>query len=145
MIKVKVNKGHKVNNRKIEGMVDYLIIGNSASGLAAAESIREADKKGRLVVLTEEEYTNYSKPLITYYLAGKVSLIDIYFKSVSFYKDNNIELHTSTKIKNIDPEKMEAVTGNGDRIKYKKLLIASGGRPIVPGIKINGRSVKTSL
>jgi len=145
MIKVKVNKGHKVNNRKIEGMVDYLIIGNSASGLAAAESIREAGKKGRLVVLTEEEYTNYSKPLITYYLAGKVSLNDIYFKPVSFYKDNNIELHTSTKIKNIDPEKMEAVTGNGDRIKYKKLLIASGGRPIVPGIKINGRSVKTAL
>jgi len=63
MIEVKVNKDHKVSNKKIKGIVDYLIIGNSASGLAAAESIRETDKKGRLVVITEEEYTNYSKPL----------------------------------------------------------------------------------
>ncbi|MCJ7473233.1 MAG: FAD-dependent oxidoreductase, partial [Actinobacteria bacterium] len=145
IIKVKINKDNKVSNKKIEGMVDYLIIGNSASGLAAAESIRDTDKKGRLVVLTEEEYTNYSKPLITYYLAGKVSLGSIYFKPESFYKDNNIELLTSTKIKSIDTEKLEAVTGSGDRIKYKKLLIASGGRPIVPRIKISGRSGKTIL
>ena len=142
---MKINKDNKASNKKIEGMVDYLIIGNSASGLAAAESIRDTDKKRRLVVLTEEEYTNYSKPLITYYLAGKVSLDSIYFKHESFYKDNNIELLTSTKIKSIDPEKLEAVTVSGDRIKYKKLLIASGGRPIVPGIKISGRSGKTTL
>ena len=142
---MKINKDNKASNKKIEGMVDYLIIGNSASGLAAAESIRDTDKKRRLVVLTEEEYTNYSKPLITYYLAGKVSLDSIYFKPGSFYQDNNIELFTNTKIKSIDPEKLEAVTVSGDRIKYKKLLIASGGRPIVPGIKISGRSGKTTL
>ena len=142
---MKINKDNKVSNNKIEGIVDYLIIGNSASGLAAAESIRDTDKKGRLVVLTEEEYENYSKPLITYYLAGKVSLDSVYFKPESFYKDNNIELHTNTKIKSIDPEKLEVMTESGDGIKYKKLLIASGGRPIVPGIKISGRSGKTVL
>ena len=103
MIEVKTNNDHKVNNKKIEGIIDYLIIGNSASGLAAAESIREIDKKGRLVVITEEEYTNYSKPLITYYLAGKVTLDNIYFKDEKFYKDNNIELFTNTNIKSIDP------------------------------------------
>ena len=142
---MKRNKNNKVNSKKIEGIIDYLIIGNSASGLAAAESIRDTDKKGRLVVLTEEEYTNYSKPLITYYLAGKVGLDSIYFKPESFYKDNNIELLTNTKIKSIDPGKLEAVTESGNRIKYKKLLIASGGRPIVPGIKISSRTGKTAL
>ncbi|MES0341084.1 MAG: FAD-dependent oxidoreductase [Candidatus Humimicrobiaceae bacterium] len=142
---MKVNKDHKVNNKKIEGIIDYLIIGNSASGLAAAESIREIDKKGRLVVITEEEYTNYSKPLITYYLAGKVTLDNIYFKDEKFYKDNNIELFTNTNIKSVDPEKMEVIARNGDRIKYKKLLIASGGSPIVPMIKISSRSGKTVL
>ena len=145
MIEVKVNKDNKVNNKKIEGIVDYLIIGNSASGLAAAESIRDTDKKGRLVVITEEEYRNYSKPLITYYLAGKVSLDNTYFKPERFYKDNNIELLTSTKIISIDPERLEVITRSGNKIKYKKLLIASGGRPIVPGIKISGRSVKAAL
>ncbi|MFC2144996.1 NAD(P)/FAD-dependent oxidoreductase [Actinomycetota bacterium] len=142
---MKVNKDHKVSNKKIEGIVDYLIIGNSASGLAAAESIRETDKKGRLVVITEEEYTNYSKPLITYYIAGKVNLGSIHFKPEGFYKDNNIELFTNTSIKSIDPGKMEAITRNGEKIKYKKLLIASGGKPIVPMIKISGKPGKTGL
>ena len=145
MIEVKDNKGRKAKDKTKEGAVDYLIIGNSASGLAAAESIRETDRKGRLVILTEEEYTNYSKPLITYYLAGKVSLENIYFKPASFYRDNDIELLTSTKARSIDTGKSEVITAGGQKIKYGKLLIASGGRPIVPRIKISSKPGKAAL
>ncbi|MDZ7837582.1 MAG: hypothetical protein U5N58_06315 [Actinomycetota bacterium] len=53
---------------------DYLIIGNSAAGINAAEAIREQDGKGKIIILTEESYLNYSKPLITYYLAGKIPI-----------------------------------------------------------------------
>lgn len=63
---------------------DYLIIGNSAAGLSAAASIRKNDKKSTISIISYEEYTNYSKPLTTYYLAGKVSLEKVYFKSESF-------------------------------------------------------------
>src|SRR4030043_460011 len=59
---------------------DYLIIGNSAAGLSAAASIRKNDGNGTISIISSEEYTNYSKPLITYYLAGKVSLEKIYLK-----------------------------------------------------------------
>jgi NADH dehydrogenase FAD-containing subunit len=69
---------------------DYLIIGNSAAGLSAAASIRKNDKNGTISIISSEGYTNYSKPLITYYIAGKVSLEKVYFKSENFYKDKTL-------------------------------------------------------
>jgi NAD(P)H-nitrite reductase large subunit len=115
---------------------DYLIIGNSAAGLSAAASIRKNDKNGTISIISSEEYTNYSKPLITYYLAGKVSLEKIYFKSESFYKDNNFKLILGSKVDFLDEKKMLAGLSDGNQISYKKLLISSGGKPIIPKIRV---------
>lgn len=115
---------------------DYLIIGNSAAGLSAAASIRKNDKNGTISIISSEEYTNYSKPLITYYLAGKVSLEKVYFKSESFYKDNNFKLILGSKVDFLDEKKMLAGLSDGNQISYKKLLISSGGKPIIPKIRV---------
>jgi len=143
-VEVKTMVRKEQNNQKNTNMADYLIIGNSASGLAAARSIREEDKKGRILVLTEEKYKNYSKPLITYYLAGKVSLDNINFKHENFYSDNDIELLTETRVEAIDPDNSEVVTGSGEKIQYKKLLIAAGGKPVIPRMMAGTRPGKES-
>lgn len=115
---------------------DYLIIGNSAAGLSAAANIRKNDKKGTVSIVSYEEYINYSKPLITYYLAGKVGPEKIYFKSESFYKDNNFKLILGSRVDDLDEKKMLAGLSDGTQISYKKLLISSGGKPIIPKIPI---------
>jgi len=115
---------------------DYLIIGNSAGGLSAAASIRKNDKNATISIISSEEYANYSKPLITYYLAGKVSLEKIYFKNENFYKDNNFKLILGLKVDFLDENKMFASISNGSQISYKKLLISSGGKPIIPKIRV---------
>ena len=125
------------NNLKknIDQLFEYIIIGNSAAGLAAAESIRELDGAGKLMVLTEEGCLNYSKPIITYFLAGIVGLDRIYFKDEKFYRDNNIDIELDTKVKFIDTDKMFLFSDDGSKYKFRKLLIASGGKPIIPEIK----------
>ncbi|MGM0366451.1 MAG: NAD(P)/FAD-dependent oxidoreductase [Actinomycetota bacterium] len=117
---------------------NYLIIGNSAAGIGAAESIRAVDKAGTVVMITWEEFTNYSKPLITYYLAGKIPLERVYYRSAEFYEKNAIELVTGTKITGIDTKKREAYCSRGNIFSYRKLLIASGGEPIIPPIEVSG-------
>jgi NAD(P)H-nitrite reductase large subunit len=126
--KNKVNKNCKY--------ADYIIIGNSAAGLSAVSSIRNADKKGSIVILTKEPFKNYSKPLITYYLAGKVQLDDIYFKKDEFYIENNVSLRTEVNIIKIDFNLKLLISDKGDCFKYNKLLIANGGIPIIPEIKL---------
>src|SRR5450830_597358 len=124
---------------------DYIIIGNSAAGLSAVSSIRSVDREGSVIILTNEPFKNYSKPLITYYLAGKVQLEDIYFKSDEFYCENNVLLKMEVNIIKIDFELKQVISDKGLCFKYKKLLIANGGTPIIPKIKVsdNNDEIKT--
>ena len=137
MIKLNNNTSHRKNK-----IIDYVIIGNSAAGISAAENIRKLDKKGSIVILTSEGYLNYSKPLITYYIAGKVSLEKINFKKDEFYKCNNIYLELDSEVKHIDTIKKIVITVSGKEIHFNKLLIANGGKPIIPEIKIRKSSYK---
>ncbi|HEY5500585.1 MAG TPA: FAD-dependent oxidoreductase [Candidatus Humimicrobiaceae bacterium] len=124
---------------------DYIIIGNSAAGLSAVSSIRSHDREGSIIILTNEPFKNYSKPLITYYLAGKVELEDIYFKSDEFYIENNVSLKTEVNIIKIDFKLKQVISDKGFYYKYNKLLLANGGTPIIPKIKVfnSGDEVKT--
>ena len=137
MIKLNNNTSHRKNK-----IIDYVIIGNSAAGTSAAENIRKLDKKGSIIILTSEGYLNYSKPLITYYIAGKVSLEKINFKKEEFYKCNNIYLELDSRVKYIDTIKKIVITVSGRKIHFNKLLIANGGKPIIPEIKIRKSSSK---
>lgn len=131
----KKNKLEK-NGLKSDRAVDYVIIGNSAAGLSAAENIRGFDRIGHIVVLTSESYLNYSKPLITYYIAGKVSLDKIYFREKDFYTRTNIDLRLNSEVNFIDTDKKKIIINNSDELYFNKLLIASGGKPIIPKIRV---------
>ncbi|MBM3707335.1 MAG: NAD(P)/FAD-dependent oxidoreductase [Actinobacteria bacterium] len=115
---------------------DYLIIGNSAAGLSAAESIRKIDRKRRIDIFSSESYFNYSKPLITYYLSGRLDIGRLYFKDKGFYSNNNIDLNLNSEVVNVDSKEKSVVTVDGTEVKFNKLLIAGGGKPIIPAIKI---------
>ncbi len=82
--------------------MNYIVIGASAAGLSTAESIRKYDKKGRITILTRENYLPYSRPSISYYLKGKVEEKNIFLRSPSFYKKNYIEVVTNCNVEKID-------------------------------------------
>jgi NAD(P)H-nitrite reductase large subunit len=126
------NFGHRTN-------LDYVIIGNSAAGVAAAENIRKIDKKSKISIFTDEKYFNYSKPLITYLLSGKLDLEKTYFKDSGFYEKNNIDLRLGTRVISIDPSGQSLVTDKNDTVTFTKLLIATGGKPAIPEIKVIDR------
>ena len=68
----------------------YLIIGNSAGGIGAAEAIRQVDKSGTITIISDEPYPAYSRPLISEYLAERFALEKMLFRQVDFYEKNNI-------------------------------------------------------
>ena len=49
----------------------YVLIGNSAAAVACVEGIRQRDREGDITMVTNEPYHTYSRPLISYLLAGK--------------------------------------------------------------------------
>ena len=111
---------------------EYLIIGNSAGGIGAAEAIREADKAGSLTIISDEPYPAYSRPLISEYLAGERAVDDMLFRPADFYSQNNIDLMMGNKVKRLDLAHHMVQLENGGQIAWKKLLLATGGMPIIP-------------
>jgi len=114
----------------------YLLIGNSAGGIAAAEAIREADSAGSVTIVTDEPYPAYSRPLISKYLSQERELDTMLFRPADFYAANNIQLLAGKKAIELDLKEHKLGLENGERISWQRLLIASGGTPIVP--EING-------
>jgi len=115
--------------------VKYLIIGNSVSAVAAIEGIRGQDKEGEITVISNEPYYNYSRPLISYFLGEKVLLKDMPFRSKDFYEKNKVKLILNVNADRVDTKKKYVVLSDKRKLNFDKLLIASGGAPIVSEIK----------
>lgn len=117
----------------------YLIIGNSAGGIGATEAIRQVDKEGTLTIISDEPYPAYSRPLISKYLSGERSLKGILFRNSDFYGQNNIVFLPDRRVTHIQPGQQTVQLEEGDHITWEKLLLAVGGKPIVPRMKGDGR------
>lgn len=113
----------------------YLIIGNSAGGIAAAEAIREIDGEGAIAIVSDEPYFAYSRPLISEYLAGERSLDSMLLRPVDFYERNKIEAILGMRIAGVDFGRKLVDLEDGRTLAWRKLLLATGGSPIVPRVK----------
>jgi NAD(P)H-nitrite reductase large subunit len=113
----------------------YLIIGNSAGGIGAAEAIRQVDKEGALTIVSEEPYPTYSRPLISKYLAAERALEGMLFRPIDFYDQNNILFIPSKKATHIELDDRTAWLEDNEHIAWEKLMLAVGGKPIFPKVK----------
>jgi len=114
--------------------MDIVIIGNSAAMVGAVEAIRKHDKTANIIVISDEKYHVYSRPLISYYLADTVTEEKMAYRDKDFYQKNNVKTILGVKATSIDENKKTVILENGDLVKYDKLLIATGGKPFVPPI-----------
>jgi NAD(P)H-nitrite reductase large subunit len=118
----------------------YLIIGNSAGGIGAAEAIREVDKAGAITIVSDESYPTYSRPLISKHLAEGRLLERMLFRLPDFYEKGNIRTIFGEKVAQVSFNKHIVKLESVRRLTWQKLLLATGGLPIVP--KIEGIGAK---
>ncbi len=116
-------------------MKQFIIIGNSAAGIAAIEAIRRTDKDSKITIISDEDNPSYCRCLISYYLAGDVKEDKILYRSADFYKDNNIELLLNKKVSRVDPKKNRIILEDRSQLGYDSLLIATGASPKFPEVK----------
>ena len=113
----------------------YVIIGNSAAGISAAEVIRKNDSKGTITIISDEPFNTYSRPLISYYLKNKVAKERMYFRDEKFYEKMNIDTVLGKKVVRIDVETKKVIMEDDTFFKYDRLLLANGSVPFVPPIE----------
>lgn len=112
----------------------YVIIGNSAAGLFAAEAIRTLDKSGQIDIIGAEPYPAYARCLTSYYLAGTMVEEQLFIRPDDFYSRNDLRLHSGTKVTKVEPDKRLVYTDKGAVLPYDRLLVAAGASPVMPRI-----------
>lgn len=115
--------------------VDYLIIGNSAAGVTAAETIRMFDADSSIAIIANEPYPAYGTPLISYLIEGKTTEEKVFsYKSADFYEKNNIQTYFDYGYEavKLDATQQTVTCKNGEVFGYGDVLVATGSTPFVP-------------
>src|SRR3990167_3471052 len=106
---------------------DFLIIGGSAAGTTAAETIRNNLPNSSITIVTDENHEQYSRVLLPHYIRGKVQREQVFLKKPSWYSEKNIELVKGAKAVSLEPDSHRVKVSSGEEYQYGKLLISIGG------------------
>jgi|Deesub1362A_J573_1020465.scaffolds.fasta_scaffold00136_53 NAD(P)H-nitrite reductase large subunit len=114
---------------------DYVIIGSSAAGVSCISAIRRHDPKGTIITVTKDRYPPYTPLFLADYIMKDIEEKDLFFKGMDFFERMNVTVLKGKIAEQIDPQTKELILENGEKIKYGKILIATGGYPFIPPIK----------
>ena len=117
----------------------YLIIGNGVAGTTAAGEIRKHDSAGEITIFSSEALPFYSRIRLVEYLAGDISDQDLVLFKKEWYESHSISLMLSSQVQSIEPQYSRIILADGSSRTYDRLLIASGGIPLIP--KLDGVSL----
>ncbi|MCB8948647.1 MAG: FAD-dependent oxidoreductase, partial [Ardenticatenaceae bacterium] len=109
----------------------YVIIGNGAAGATAAQTIRQNDAAGEIIILTAEPYPMYSRPGLAYVLIKEVPPEQIMARTLDWYEEWGINLVLG-EAASLDVERQEVWLADGRSLTYDRLLIATGARATPP-------------
>lgn len=117
----------------------YLIIGDGVAGNTAAAEIRKRDPEGSITILTDDTEPLYNRITLKTYMKGKMPKKFTKIHDREWYAENNIDLELETEVVDVDTDEKTVSTREGEKYRYEKLLVATGGRkkklPEDPGLK----------
>ncbi len=107
-----------------------VIIGGGAAGFAAAEMLRRRGFAGSITMLSNDTAAPVDRPNLSKdYLAGSAPEDWLPLRPDAFYAESGIELRLGAEVTGIDPKSREVTLGGGSKLKYDRLLLATGAEP----------------
>ncbi|MFD2565611.1 nitrite reductase large subunit NirB [Aquimarina rubra] len=117
-------------------MKKVVVIGNGMVGYKFCEKFVASEKftDYKLIVFGEEPRRAYDRVHLSEFYDGKTAE-DLSMSTASWYEDNNIDLHISEMITEINRENKTVANHRGDTYSYDYLVLATGSSAFVPPIQ----------
>ncbi|HTQ53487.1 MAG TPA: FAD-dependent oxidoreductase [Bryobacteraceae bacterium] len=108
-----------------------LVIGGVAAGLSAAARARRLDPSLEITVLEKGATISYGACGLPFYLEGRVRRASdlVVYTPEYFRKERNILVRTDARVDTISHARREVILDGGERVRYDRLVIATGARP----------------
>jgi NADPH-dependent 2,4-dienoyl-CoA reductase/sulfur reductase-like enzyme/nitrite reductase/ring-hydroxylating ferredoxin subunit len=108
-----------------------VIVGGGAAGFAAAEMLRRRGFAGSIAMLSNDDDAPVDRPNLSKdYLAGSAPEDWVPLRGDDWYAENKIDLKLKTDVTALDAKAKELTLGDGGKIKFDKLLLATGAEPV---------------
>jgi 3-phenylpropionate/trans-cinnamate dioxygenase ferredoxin reductase subunit len=110
-------------------MSKVVIIGGGHAGANVAFSLRKDGFDGEIDLLSNEEFLPYHRPPLSKdFLKKNIETEKLFFKSESFYQEQNISFHPNALISSIDTN-LKAITTDASTFSFDYLVFATGASP----------------
>ena len=120
----------------------FVIVGGGLAGAKAAETLRSEGFTGRVILIGDERDHPYERPPLSKgYLLGKEERDSVFAQPPGWYAEAEVELHLGQTVTSLDRAAKTVTLGDGTRVHYDKLLLATGAEPRrldIPGTDLAG-------
>jgi 3-phenylpropionate/trans-cinnamate dioxygenase ferredoxin reductase subunit len=107
-----------------------VIAGGGLAAQRAAETLRRNDYDGAIRIVADEPEAPYDRPpLSKEFLAGEVDEQAMRFRPDDWYAEQRVELLLGERAGGLDPRARELTLAGGGRLRFWRLLIATGSAP----------------
>ncbi|WP_091659404.1 FAD-dependent oxidoreductase [Alteribacillus iranensis] len=119
--------------------MNYVIIGGDAAGMSAAMQIVRSGQEANITTLEKGTYYSYAQCGLPYLISGAVENTEsLIARDIDTFRNKyGIDARVSHEVTSVDPEAKKVIGINLENqetfeLPYDKLLVATGGSPMVP-------------
>lgn len=112
-----------------------VIVGNGIAGVTAADYVRRTHPKCEIHLVGRERFPLYNRMGITRLIYGRSAMQGLYLLQESWYETHNITSWLNTHAEAIELAARTLTLGTWERLEYDRLVLATGGRSVVPEVR----------
>ena len=105
---------------------DYVIVGNSAAGLQALQTLRKYSAEASIALIDREDCPAYSRVLTPYFVGGKTERDNLFIVERDFYQKTGSTTLFGRTVVALDADGRKVELDDGSLITFGKLLLATG-------------------
>ena len=110
----------------------YVILGNGAAGFNAAKAIRERDRTGAVLLISNEPYPAYNRPMLTKSIVAGLQADQIAIEGPDWYEENKVYQILGKEAVSVDMKAKEVLLDDGSKVHFTKLIYALGSECFIP-------------
>jgi NAD(P)H-nitrite reductase large subunit len=110
----------------------FVILGNGAAGISAAEEIRKRNSTCSIIMVSDEPVPSYNRPMLTKALSTLADADEIAVHDADWYKQSNIVNKLGTRAERIDTAAKTVTLDDGSILNYDKCIYALGSECFIP-------------
>ncbi len=112
-----------------------VIVGSGLAGTMAAKTLRELDPDVEIELFGEERHPYYPRPNLIEFLAGRLPAERLFAFPPDWNVRQRILVRAGERVVRLIPAERKVELASGGRVPYDVLLLAGGGRAVIPPVR----------